>query len=262
MLPIIYPYNMTSKSSRALAKNLNCLRVYPNRNYRPRNNHLIINWGNSQEPTWGQMELLEQDYFINLNGAKLLNSWEYVQTACNKYEALSRLADCDVQVPDFKVYKEDAVFWTEHGHKVFCRTTLSGHSGRGIIIASTPEELVSASLYTRSINKKDEYRVHVFNGQIIDYQQKKKKLDFDGIFNPEIRNHGNGWIFARENVILPDNVAEQAIKAVTTLGLDFGAVDICTEEETLKAYVFEVNTAPGLVGTTLIKYTETIKRLL
>ena len=40
------------------------------------------------------------------------------------------------------------------------------------------------------------------------------------------------------------------------IDLQFGAVDIIWNEKENKCYVLEINTAPGLVGTTLTKYTE------
>ena len=42
------------------------------------------------------------------------------------------------------------------------------------------------------------------------------------------------------------------------VGLKIGAVDIIWNELENKCYVLEINTAPGLEGTTLVKYTEAI----
>lgn len=52
---------------------------------------------------------------------------------------------------------------------------------------------------------------------------------------------------ARE-VSIPDNVIELGISAVQALGLRLGAVDIIVKDDT--PYVLEVNSAPGLAGTT------------
>ena len=54
-------------------------------------------------------------------------------------------------------------------------------------------------------------------------------------------------------MVISDTLKEAAVKAVNSLGLDFGAVDICEDEEG-NPYVFEVNTAPGIEGTTVEKY--------
>ena len=62
--------------------------------------------------------------------------------------------------------------------------------------------------------------------------------------------------------MLPDDVTKQALLAVDGLGLDFGAVDVGWNQHYQEATVYEVNTAPGLTGTTLDKYTNAIRRLL
>jgi D-alanine-D-alanine ligase-like ATP-grasp enzyme len=52
-----------------------------------------------------------------------------------------------------------------------------------------------------------------------------------------------------------------AIGSVNILGLNFGAVDVIYNEKENKYYVLEVNTAPGLSGTTLEKYVDAIIEL-
>ncbi|MCR4284419.1 MAG: hypothetical protein NUV97_00030, partial [archaeon] len=140
--------------------------------------------------------------------SQVINHPEEVAIACNKLLTFRALKEANISTPEYKLYKEDALFWINEGHKVFCRTKLTAHSGQGIIIASTPEELVEAPLYTKYTKCKYEYRVHVMNGQIIDFVQKKKR---DGIeANPHIRSHDYGWIFAREGVELPECVKSAA----------------------------------------------------
>ena len=58
---------------------------------------------------------------------------------------------------------------------------------------------------------------------------------------------------------LPEDCEKQAVAAVVALGLDFGAVDVVYNVKEQKAYVLEVNSAPGLSGTTLDKYVEVFK---
>jgi glutathione synthase/RimK-type ligase-like ATP-grasp enzyme len=52
------------------------------------------------------------------------------------------------------------------------------------------------------------------------------------------------------------------LAAVSALGLDFGAVDIIWNEREDKCYVLEVNTAPGLQGSTLENYANAIMEVL
>lgn len=118
-------------------------------------------------------------------------------------------------------------------------------------------------LYTKYIKKDGgEWRVHVVDGAIIDFAQKVRKSDAP----PEktelerrVRSHNNGWIYARESRKLPDYAKEPALAAVKALGLDFGAVDIICHDN--KAFVLEVNTAPGVVATSVENYSKALRRV-
>jgi D-alanine-D-alanine ligase-like ATP-grasp enzyme len=116
---------------------------------------------------------------------------------------------------------------------------------------------VHAPLYTQYIKKKDEYRVHIFGGKVIDVQRKAVR---PGHQNPDfrVRNTANGFIFVRNDVEAPADVLLQATNAVTVLGLTFGACDVIYNAKSNKAYILEVNTAPGLTGTTLENYINAI----
>lgn len=248
--PVIYPYKMSSQSAKKLAQSLECKRVHPNNNYRPRHNHLVINWGNTTPPNWYHTP----GYWY------IINKPDCVALAANKRNTFDKFILHGVLHPEWSDCKEWAESTIETGSKIFCRTSLTSHSGNGIVIAETVDQLVDAPLYVKAVKKDKEYRVHVFQGIIIDFQLKKKKHDFEGGISG-IRNHTNGWVYARSDVELPEAVANESIKAVQALGLDFGAVDICTDREE-KVFVFEVNTAPGLYGTTLQKYTDVFRTLL
>jgi glutathione synthase/RimK-type ligase-like ATP-grasp enzyme len=56
---------------------------------------------------------------------------------------------------------------------------------------------------------------------------------------------------------LSEAAKEASIRAVAALGLDFGGVDILVKKDGSCA-VLEVNSAPGIEGTTLDKYAEAI----
>lgn len=242
---IIYPYKIASNSAKALAQGLEAKRVFPNGRYRSRSNHIIINWGNSTYPEW------------QYNPFKILNDPLRVSNACNKLKTFELLDAREVSIPDFTRNKTVTTWWIEQGFKVFCRTSLTGRSGQGIILASTPEEVVNAPLYTKYTKCKYEYRVHVFKDQIIDFAQKKKR---EGVATTSyIRSYDNGWVYCREDVVLPEQVKTQAIRAIQALGLNFGAVDIGFNTREEKAYIYEVNSAPGLEGTTLQRYIQAFK---
>jgi glutathione synthase/RimK-type ligase-like ATP-grasp enzyme len=123
--------------------------------------------------------------------------------------------------------------------------------------------VVDAPLYTKYIKKADEYRVHVFDGEVIDVQQKRKRQEVENEdVDYQIRNSTGGWVFCRAEVDIPDICLSMARRAVSALGLTFGAVDIGYNRREDMAYVFEVNTAPGLEGTTLDTYYAAIEKKL
>lgn len=215
--------------------------------FKPRFSDKIINWGNSHLAEWDQLEPVE---FINHMGS--------VSIAVNKLKTFQALqGKCNI--PE----------WTTHKGKVtkeglwVARTKLTGFGGEGIILFDPKEELPpDAPLYIQYKKKKKEFRVHVFKGEVIDITQKKKRKDFDGEINTKIRNYHNGWVYCREEISIPEDLVEQAIKAVEALGLDFGAVDIIYNKKEDKSYVLEVNTAPGLEGTTIQAYKNAILKEL
>ena len=235
---------MGSQGCRDLAKEIGALRVYPDRGYRYRPSHLVINWGNSVLPRW--------------DSSRVLNQPSFVSRASNKLKTFLEFRNADVPHPEFTTNIEEAQSWIEQGKTVYCRKYLQSKGGNGIIVARTIEELVPAPLYTVGITNVAEYRVHVFNGEVIDVVMKARRRGESP--NPDIKNHAQGWIFIRGGVEVSPEVRNAATEAVRCLHLDFGAVDVCINEEG-QPFVFEVNTAPGLEGTTLEKYKDAIRRL-
>jgi len=250
----VFPYKLGSASAKALALSLGIKRVRPT--YDARRRDIIINWGNSAPPNFK-------------SHPNDLNKPSAIALACNKLKTFQALEAAGFQhLPLWCTtrYEADQLLYTASAGgtapaAIYCRTSLTGHSGSGIIIASNSFELVDAPLYTVAAKNKHEFRVHVFKGNILDVQQKKRKLGYDGP-SSGIRNHSNGWIYARCDVNAPAIVTQAAKEAVNILGLDFGAVDIGYRERDDKAFVFEVNTAPGLYGTTLQNYTDAFNKYL
>jgi hypothetical protein len=138
----------------------------------------------------------------------------------------------------------------------------------------------------------DEYRLHVFQGVVINAQRKterknlkeaftsqhaeriknnaaKKNLTLDeatinhvlgdiggrqGHANQIIKSNTKGWKFSQIKLTnVKKNLKEIAITAVAAVGLDFAAVD-CVMLEDGRAAIIELNTGPGLEGTSFEAY--------
>ena len=139
---------------------------------------------------------------------------------------------------------------------LFARTLVNSTGGRGIVeFEQRSIQYPHAPLYTEYIPKKAEYRVHVFNGGVIDIQQKKKRREFNREErDTRVRNLANGYVYTRDGVVPPTGISDLAIRAVAAVGYSYGAVDIIYNEKRDQCFVLEVNSRPGLMGTTLDKY--------
>lgn len=245
----IYPYNQHSASAKALGFR----RIkHVNSRYVHRRGDTIINWGSTRVPNELRVD------------TRLLNVPEIVAIAQNKLTCLDHLEGCQgINLVPFTIDPNEAKQWLEAGHHVFARTTLTGHSGAGIIdLYGRDVEVPPAPLYTKYIKKRYEFRVHVCNW-IPGWNDPPQELVTQKVARPgveptnwHIRSHSNGFIFQEPNV--PEHVLqsvyEQAQITMNAIGLHFGAVDIIWNDHQQRAYVLEVNTAPGLTGRTVDFY--------
>ena len=220
--------------------------------FKLRDTDTILNWGATHAPVSN-----DGDFY----GFNLPNN---VKIAANKLLTFQQLAtDKNINQLDWTTDPDIARCWVrDDGELVVARTVLTGNSGEGIVLCDDEDtiEALHAPLYVKYKKKRKEFRVHVFHSQVIDVTEKRKQRDYEGEVNTKIRNHGNGWVFCREDLDIPHDLYEQALWAVDCLGLDFGAVDIIWNQREDKSYVLEVNTAPGLEGTTLNNYVQAIIR--
>jgi glutathione synthase/RimK-type ligase-like ATP-grasp enzyme len=231
-----------------LAEGLGVRRIaHENSRFRGRPERTVLNWGSSDLP----------DTVMRCN---VINAPNAVGRATNKRSFFNHLNDyrSTINLPDFTTSHEEAIRRVASGQVMVARTVLQGHSGRGIVLMERdhPENFVEAPLYTNYIKKVDEYRVHVVNNRVIDVQRKalSSEAAARGDANFCVRNHANGFIYARSDVNIPDSAKDMAKEVIRVLGLDFGAVDIIYNRHYNRYYVLEVNTAPGLEGTTLTNY--------
>lgn len=248
----IQPYGL-SDSAKVFAASLRNngvdarrLRV-TNSNYNGHANDIVINWGSTKTRTYHYVE-----------GIDILNRPRDVHSAVNKMLCLKILGDNDVPVPRYTSNYLQALEWIhEDGLVIAARTEMTSHSGKGMVITADGDYLPKAPLFTQFTKSKGEYRVHVFNGEVIDYAKKRRKTGEPPVgIEKSIRSYDNGWIYARKNadgaeIPLPDSFADAAKAGVSALGLNFGAVDILNVAGS--PVILEVNTAPGLSGETTVK---------
>jgi glutathione synthase/RimK-type ligase-like ATP-grasp enzyme len=253
MRTFIYSYKFGSKSAKEFAKAMGIKRIkHRNSKFRGHKNKIVINWGSGN-----LHERVKRCHVINIDTNTVL--------ASNKLRWFRKASTVPgLQTPEWTKNRAVAQSWSDLGHVVVVRHVLNGNSGKGIEIVEAKGQVPWAPLYTKYIPKKEEYRIHVMNGQVIDGVRKARRLarDRENV-DYRIRNVDRGFVFARAGMEnCPECVYEQAKLAVNGLGLDFGAADVIYNQKQDKAYVIEVNTAPGIVGTTIERYKENMKNFI
>ncbi len=243
----VVPYRAGSRSATAIARGLRglCLKVDGTSRFRPRRDDILINWGRSR------------DVIIGRPPCRVLNRPSEVAAVSDKLLFFMQMRECGEHeiIPEFWTNRNEI---PENAYPVVCRTVLNGHSGAGIVLANSVDDLVDAPLYVRYKKKRDEYRIHVGRGRegesIIIAQQAKKRRENHENPNWQVRNHQNGFIYARGGCNPRRCVLDAARHAFATTELDFGAVDVIYNAHEDRAYVLEINTAPGLEGQTVDDY--------
>lgn len=220
----------------------------------------FINWGASQMSLWSE------------NDSSTINAPFHVQKALSKLETLTILKEASVPCLEATSEALLASQWVTQGLVLGRKDGLSGgkgikkyEQGSGLVPTNTNHDF-----FVKYWKKTHEYRVHVFKGQVIDIQQKRRRTEWTGNYDPMIRNFDNGWVFCHDNLKGSEHergqIGATAVAAVSALNLDFGAVDILARYKTsgvLSSHVVcEINTAPGLEGQTLEKYVTAIRGYL
>lgn len=255
----IWAYKAGSRSASALSAALGgrVLRREGSK-FVPGKDRKVINWGSSSCP-W-----------------ECLNNEQAVSVAGNKLSFFTKMLESSdpLRVPAWTASQTVAQGWLSEGRgstsnprfgSVVARQVLTGHSGQGIVIVERGGELPAAPLYVEYVPKDSEFRVHVFNGEVIDVQRKIRNPDEEPK-DWQVRSHDNGFIFARASSdgrryadIAPPDVLLQAQKAMAGSGLVFGGVDVLFNQKRKQAYVLEINTACGLEGETPGIYARAIR---
>lgn len=255
-MPVVFPYRQGSNSAKALAEALGIKQLkLEGSKFKGGADKIVVNWGSSN--TTQEVEK-----------CKVINNPAAVKIASDKLEFFKAM-DGKVSIPPFTTDKAKAEEWVRAGKTVVVRETLKGSGGDGIVLLDSIVRFedynhARAKLYTQYVPKKSEWRIHVADNEVKDVQRKALASHM----NPNnadfrIRNHNFGFNFVRgDNNTCPGSVKAEALKSVAILGLDFGAVDVIFNEHRDKAYVLEINTAPGLEGQTVDTYKESIYGLV
>lgn len=246
-------YSPYSRGVRDLGRSSGILRLRSDSRFRPRDDDLLINWGCSSF-----------EGRLSVDGGRVINPPSSVLTASNKLKTFMKFQEHQVATVPWTTDLSLVNEWKADGKIIVARSVLNGHSGAGITIVECDDplsivEAASVKLWTQYVKKRLEARVHVFHNRVIDVQEKRRRNGVET--SHRIQNLANGYVFCREDVEEDSRRDEIAISAITACALDFGAVDLIYNGHYDKWMALEVNTAPGLVGTTLDRYAAELQSL-
>jgi hypothetical protein len=262
----------------------------------PASKKLVIGWGAKTK-----------DKVVFNAGVKVLNHPDDIKLNRNKLEASKKLAEAlnvDGTTKVARIATADSIKQDLEEGKlsmpVIGRKKYH-QGGKGFWDCPTVAQLNAAledgaQYFQEMIAVKDEYRMHVFNGEVIHAVKKVRRTDeefqeawiedgleqqrvlaeknnnpFDedmirrvlrrqaksacaGGVNMVLRSNKLGWKFSIVKKY-DSKLADLAVAAAKALDLTFGAVDCCLDVNG-NPFVFEVNSGPGLEGTSFDKYVE------
>lgn len=137
------------------------------------------------------------------------------------------------------------------------------YKGKSFYMLNTTDEAdkyLRRGYYLQELIKKDkEFRVFVFKDKIFEVNI-KKQLNEEA--NETIRNYRSGWGFSWMTYKeIPRQLRNICRLSAEIIGLDFCGIDCCLDENG-KPFIFEVNSAPGLIPRKVEKLATKIKEWL
>lgn len=272
----VLPYKAGSASAKSLAEELSVpLLRKENSKFIGGPNKVVINWGGTAVSDQVLMSKVLNQPTYNIYASNKLKFFQ----AVGAYNGGAGPIEAIITPRPFYSSADAFTWWAAdpNNRVVMARTVLNGHSGAGIVeIASASDwELFkqkygnTCKLFTQYVKKNTEYRLHFtdfstwntsLKGEVFFAQRKARKQGEEA--NYRIRNLANGFVYITEQGSLEvplavQNAAQNFLKFnKNMLHLNFGAIDIIFNNKYNKAYILEVNTAPGLAGTTTLKYAE------
>lgn len=251
----IYPYSRFSESARLIANNSEGrIKLFRPAKHFPSGFDSIIRWGNVPVVN-GTNKVINKNNSIVINKSIFFNH-------CKEYDWCPKFSHS---------FNEDVKKWLTDGSKVVCRKKVSSSGGDGIFILKPSDNLDSegikkniqeSKLFVKYIPKELEFRVHVCGGKVIKVQRKIMKKGQQPKEGWEVRSYDNGFRFQSvDPSSIPEECLAVATKAVHHCGLDFGGCDVIYNKASDRAYVLEVNSAPGIEGDTVKAYIDALVQL-
>lgn len=281
MKPFILYSRMGTVTGRALRE---ALEIPGGREVKkPKDVNVLVRWGHSTDP--------DVDSEILDNNGRVINQARYITRSSNRHYMLH---DLSAVVNRSTVMAGHALRFHHNPTAVPTSDLANGNNnitllrhrysrwGNDIIVLQNTVEIDQSRLdgyFSVEYWPADhEVRVHVMDGRSIYFQIKKRRVPPETTPTPgavEIRNNNNGWGLypldndeARRLGIQKRPLREAAKLICKGFKLDFAAVDFLVRTPTSNSpdrfnyKVLELNTSPGLEGTTLARYVTNLRAML
>jgi glutathione synthase/RimK-type ligase-like ATP-grasp enzyme len=176
------------------------------------------------------------------------NKKENVNNAANKQTMMKLLSENNITIPKLLMSPHGKDLSGHLNNKGMCYIRGANHVVR-YDNATRPGDLY----LTKPVgNGKREYRVHIFNNEVIAVYRKKPNEEGVKI----LKSHNCKFIkVSTETSRCGDNVIDMCKRAVRVMGLDFAGVDVIVDKDG-NFFILEVNSAPGLNSENIKRYGE------
>ena len=253
---------------------------------------IVVGWGcKTKEP-------------VILRQHTVLNHPDSIRINRNKLETLRILKGAGVPVADF-IEKNGIIAALDDARSAINIPTVGRtkfhQGGKGFWACLTKTQVQKAiadgaEYFQSYLDIKDEYRLHVFGGEVINMQKKVERNNMAAAYKEQhgsrianvaekagvkldkktadyilenigkrqerpdqiIKSNTRGWKFSQVKTVKKEMI-EAAVNAVKAIGLDFGAVDCCLTADG-NPFIIEVNTGPGLQGSSFDAYVAAFKK--
>ncbi len=235
-------YNRThSKAAKALAFEMG---INVTRKLHPRFKGLIINFAN-----WKR-------YPYAFRNCKVLNPPEAIKLNSNKLNSLQLFQNIETTMLNkpttYLKHELDNI-----QYPIVARTRYH-KSGNGFWLCESKAEAMDAyregaRYFMSYIPIRREYRVHIFNGKLIDLRAKVKNEDAVVEHDDLIRSIHRGWKFVElRKDRMPQEIIDDCWKLMQEIGLHFAGVDIIMDRNK-QYWILELNSSAGLSMRNTIK---------
>ena len=240
MKMMIAYHNRSCVTGRLLRQILN---VQRKRTQKRANLSVLLRWGSSETFPTSRVQLE-------------LNTAQAVSNASNKLRMMQLLKENNISMPEFTTTSDNIESMKDETGNYYIR------SKQGVVRYGNDFNPTTDSYASKPIvNKRREYRVHVFNGKIVAIFEKIPHGSGEENFNqPALFKSFNCRFSLSDPTISRCNEVGQqlAIDAIKAVGLLFGGVDIIRDKDG-NFFCCETNSAPGLSENSIQRWIPHIK---